>query len=231
MRDKLLRSAAVAALLSGTLFAADIDVRIVNMTGGSHLTPLLVAVHAPEDALFERGEAASTALQAMAEGGDISQLSSALDSAGAMISEDPAGGLLAPGTSVTTTLSSDAQNTRLSIVAMILPTNDGFVGLQSWEVPTEPGSYTIALQAYDAGTEANDEIVNGGGTPGVAGIPADPGGHAGSGASGVSAIAEGFVHTHRGILGDQDAAGGVSDLDSRTHRWLNPVATAIVTVH
>lgn len=231
MQKGIVRSVTVAMVLSGTLFAAEVDVKIVNATGGSYFTPLLVTLHAPEDALFKNGETASTALQAMAEGGDISGLSSELDSAGAMISEDPAGGLLAPGASTMTTLMSDAQNTQLSIVAMILPTNDGFVGLESWQVPTGPGSYTVMLQAYDAGTEANDEVVNGGGAPGVAGIPADPGGHAGSNASGVIAAAEGYVHTHRGILGDQNATGGVSDLDSRVHRWLNPVATAIITVH
>ncbi len=226
----ILKSAAAVALLGGVINAAEIDVKIVNATGGTYFTPLLVATHAADVSLFQSGETASDALQAMAEGGDISSLSSDLDLTGAMIAENPAGGLLAPGAETMTTLMSDTQNTTLSIVAMMLPTNDGFVALNSWTIPTEPGTYKVQLQAYDAGTEGNDEIVNGGGAPGVAGIPADPGGNAGSGATGVEAVAEGFVHTHRGVLGDQDASGGISDLDSRVHRWLNPVATAIITV-
>ena len=103
-------------------------------------------------------------------------------------------------------------------------------GMNGWQVPTEAGSYSFTLNAYDAGTEANDEIVNGGGTPGVPGIPADPGGLAGSGATGVAATIEGYVHIHRGIVGDTNSSGGPSDLDSRYHRWLNPVAVVTVTV-
>jgi hypothetical protein len=38
------------------------------------------------------------------------------------------------------------------------------------------------------------------------------------------------VHIHRGNLGDTDADGGVSDVDSRIHRWLNPVAKVVITV-
>ncbi|MEJ2468080.1 MAG: hypothetical protein P8Y51_03235, partial [Campylobacterales bacterium] len=59
---------------------------------------------------------------------------------------------------------------------------------------------------------------------------ADPGGIAGSGATGAAAFAEGHVHIHRGILGDTNATGGISDLDSRYHRWINPVAEVTVTV-
>ena len=221
----------MASALTGALLnAAEVDVKIVNMTGGSYFTPLLVATHATSTTLFQTGEAAGEALQAMAEGGDISMLAADLNATGAAMTLNPAGGLLAPGKSTMTTLNSSTTNAALSLVAMILPTNDGFVALNGWKIPTEPGTYTLHALAYDAGTEANDEIVNGAGTPGAPGVPADPGGHAGSGATGVSTTAEGFVHVHRGILGDTDATGGMSDLDSTQHRWLNPVATVVVTV-
>ena len=39
-----------------------------------------------------------------------------------------------------------------------------------------------------------------------------------------------MIHVHRGVLGDTDAAGGNSDLDSRIHRWLNPVAKVELTI-
>ena len=39
-----------------------------------------------------------------------------------------------------------------------------------------------------------------------------------------------MVHIHRGNIGDTDATGGISDVDSRIHRWLNPVAKVTVTV-
>ena len=38
------------------------------------------------------------------------------------------------------------------------------------------------------------------------------------------------VHIHRNTLGDTDPTGGVSDLDSTVHRWLNPVVRVVVTV-
>jgi hypothetical protein len=76
----------------------------------------------------------------------------------------------------------------LSLVSMLIPTNDAFIGLDSIEIPTEPGTYTYYLNAYDAGTELNDELnstrtdimAEGGGAlggyaaPGVAGAGAPP---------------------------------------------------------
>ena len=222
----------MAAVLTALPAAAQsLTMTITNLTPGSYFTPLLVAAHSGSTRLFEAGTTASASLQAMAEGGDLSGLVSELQAAGADVSQDPAGGLLGPGASTTLTLSNAAGNDFLSLVAMILPTNDGFVGLDSLPIPVTAGTYHYYLDAYDAGTEANDEIVNGAGTPGMAGIPADPGGSNGSGGTGVTTMeANDKVHIHRGVLGDTDPAGGPSDLDSRVHRWLNPVAKVTVVV-
>ena len=228
------RGLAAAAMLaaSGLASAADLNVRIVNLTNGIWYTPFLVAAHTDDSRLFTTGEPASASLQAMAEGGDISGLVSDLTTIGATISENPAGGLLGPGLSTDTDINTDGtDNVRLSVVSMLLPTNDAFMGLNAITIPTEPGTYVFNVPAYDAGTEANDEILNGAGAPGAPGMPADPGGLAGSGATGAAGPdANPNVHIHRNSLGDTDATGGVSDLDSRVHRWLNPVARVIVTV-
>ena len=163
---------AAALLFSGAVHAADLSIRIVNLTNGIYYTPFLVAAHTDDSRLFSTGQAASASLQAMAEGGDISGLVGDLTAIDATIVENPAGGLLAPTESVTTTLNTDGtDNVRLSVVAMLLPTNDAFMGLNAVTIPTEPGTYVYNVPAYDAGTEANDEIVNGGGAPGVPGIP------------------------------------------------------------
>ena len=231
MLNKILRTAALSALMVGAVQAAEIEVKIVNNTGVSFFTPLLVATHAHDTQLFKTGMAASSSLQAMAEGGNIAHLVADLNDADATIVENPAAGLLAPGAHTMAALTTDASHDSLSLVAMILPTNDGFIALNNWKVPTTPGVYKVALNAYDAGTEANDEIINGAGAPGAAGIPADPSGNGGTGGTGVvGAEVEGFVHIHRGVLGDTDNAGGMSDLDATKHRWMNPVATAIITV-
>lgn len=213
--------------------AARVTVTIQNLTHGIYYTPFLVAAHDDSIRLFRTGQSASANLQAMAEGGDISGLSADVQAASGQVVENPAGGLLAPGESTTTTVidTDGTSNNYLSIVAMLLPTNDGFAGLNAWRIPTEAGTYTVNINAYDAGTEANDELVTGGGAPGVAGIPAAPGGFAGTGGTGVTATdANPYVHIHRGSLGDDDTTGGKSDLNNTVHRWLNPVVRATITV-
>lgn len=220
---------------SGIASAQDVTVSVQNLTQGIYFTPILISAHGADSHLFQSGQAASTSLQAMAEGGDISGLAADLAALSAQSVENPAGGLLGPAQSATaTTMTTDGtSNTHLSIVAMMLPTNDGFIGLDGWEIPSAAGTYTLTLNAYDAGTEANNELINSdtGGVPGTAGIPAAPGGDAGMGGSGVtSQETNSMVHIHRGTLGDMDTDGGASDLDSRIHRWLNPVARVTVVV-
>jgi hypothetical protein len=213
--------------------AAEFDVEIHNPTRGLYYTPLLVTAHPPNMKLFDAGEAASSELQAMAEGGDIMPLVTALDSAGATTVANPAAGLLAPGETTTAIVNTNnaTANTQLSIVAMLLPTNDGFLALNSLTVPTQPGTYTYNLNAYDAGTEANDEL-RGSGAPGQAGMPVPPplDPVLGTNGTGAASNAEGYVHIHRGNLGDTDTTGGNSDIVSTLHRWLNPVTRVTVTV-
>lgn len=221
---------AAAAPVSATDFTVD----IVNLTRGSYFTPFLVAAHADSARLFMTGEPASMSLQAMAEGGDIGMLVADVEALNATIVANPAEGLLAPGQRTSASLNTDdaPDNTRLSIVAMILPSNDGFMGLNAITIPSEPGRYVYDVNAYDSGTEGNDEVV-GSGAPGEPGYPAPPPvlAASGSGGTGVNALAEGFVHIHRNVLGDDDLAGGASDIVNTVHRWLNPVVRVVVTVN
>jgi len=232
------KTIALALISSGLIvstpgLARDVNVELTNLTNGVYFTPLLVAAHGADTHLFQVGTTASPSLQAMAEGGDISGLILEVETVGGDYVANPAGGLLAPGATTSADLElNDLPHTGLSIVGMLLPTNDGFVGLDALSVPTKAGSYTYYLNGYDAGTEANDEIINGAGASGVAGVPADPGGNGGSGATGAAGPDHNTtVHIHRGTLGDTDPVGGPSDLDSRVHHWVNPVAKLTVTVN
>lgn len=230
-QSKSLIAAGLLLATSGFAQAQDLEITVTNLTQGTYFTPIITAAHTGELAMFTTGMAASPELQMMAEGGDISGLSSILSNANADLNENPAGGLLAPAMSTTYMLTNSDGNDYLSMTTMVLPTNDGFVGLNSWKIPEEAGTYTIMLNAYDAGTEANNEVVNGGGAPGVLGIPAAPGGLAGTGGTGVTTDeANQTVHIHRGNLGDDDLAGGKSDVNNTVHRWLNPVARMTVVV-
>lgn len=235
--SKFIRPTLLGALTCAASFTAsatDFSVEVTNLTRGIYFTPLLVAAHPAENSLFTSGEAASTSLQAMAEGGDISGLVTDLEGLSATMDNDPAMGLLGPGASATADLNTDAapDNTNLSVVAMMLPTNDGFIGLNSISVPTEPGTYTYNVNAYDAGTEANDELA-GSGAPGEAGFPVPPpiADTFGENGTGIMAVSEDFVHIHRNVIGDTDENGGVSDIDAVVHRWLNPVARVVITVN
>ncbi|MBI3901910.1 MAG: spondin domain-containing protein [Nitrosomonadales bacterium] len=225
--------AAIFAVAPIAAHAATLSVSVTNLTRGINFTPLLVAAHPAASALFTEGQAASADLQAMAEGGNITPLQTALTAAGATTG-NPAAGLLAPGASTASaaTFSGGAgtANVALSVVAMMLPTNDGFIGLNAITIPTTPGTYTYYVNAYDAGTEANNEIV-GGGAPGTPGFPVPAPIGSGTGGTGIpGAVAEGYVHIHRGVLGDTNPTGGLSDIDSTVHRWLNPVARVVLTV-
>ncbi|MCM2529305.1 spondin domain-containing protein [Shewanella algae] len=232
MKPKLLLPLLLSTLpLSQLSQAAQLEININNLTHGNHFTPLLIAAHDGNSHLFQAGEPASSALQKMAEGGDISELQQAVTANSGVTVANPAAGLLAPGAKVEKVMLDSGALTHLSLVAMLLPTNDAFVGLDGWEIPSTPGSYTLYLNAYDAGTEANDEQITGGGAPGVPGIPAAPDGMGGQNGTGVmDDSSNDRVHIHPGLLGDTDPNGGISDVDSRIHRWLNPVAALIVTV-
>lgn len=235
-----MKSTINAALLSLSLglsaaasagYHQTVEVEVTNLTNATYFTQLLVATHDRDLRLFQVGTQASGALQAMAEGGDLTGLIGVISAAGGNYVEDPAGGTLAPGDSAAATLPVGHNSRHLSVTAMLLPTNDGFIGLNAEPIPRRPGVYTFYVNGYDAGTEANDEQITGGGTPGAAGIPADPGGNAGSNGTGIAGPDHNpTVHIHRGAVGDLDSTGGPSDLDAGAHRWLNPVAKVTVTV-
>jgi len=224
---------ALSALGASQVMAQSLSIKITNLSNAIYFTPLLIAAHDNSNQLFMVGAASSASLQTMAEGGDISELSTEIQAVGANVVENPAQGLLDPGAMTSFTLMTDDANTHLSITAMILPSNDGFVGKNSLEIPTTAGTYTYFLNAYDAGTEANNElVVEGSGASGVLGIPVDPSGSANSNGTGITNTTENnMIHIHRGTVGDMNSTGGISDLTSTVHRWLNPIAQLVITVN
>ncbi|MCU7802964.1 MAG: spondin domain-containing protein [Candidatus Thiodiazotropha sp. (ex Lucinoma annulata)] len=226
--------ASASLLISANSIASDreVSVEITNLTNAIYFTPLLVAAHKRDTHLFQLSTEASDNLQAMAEGGNIDGLILDLEAAGSDYVANPAGGLLEPGKSAEAVLDRQMKKNRyLSIVGMMLPTNDGFVGIDGLRIPHKKGTYTYYLHGYDAGTEANDEIINGGGAPNTPGIPADPGGNGGvGGIANVGPDHNTTVHIHRGVTGDSDPLGGESDLNARVHTWQGPVARLVIRI-
>ena len=136
-------SVVALALASSSTMAQDLSITVTNLTQGLYFTPVITAAHTSENHIFMSGTSASDELQAMAEGGSISGLSSILTNADANINENPAAGLLAPAMSASFDLTNDSTNTHLSLAAMVLPSNDGFVGLDSWKIPEEAGTLLL----------------------------------------------------------------------------------------
>lgn len=194
-----------ALLLSAPAMAGDkqYEVTVTNITKGQSFTPLLVVSHDPEVSLFELGEAASSELATIAETGNITPLRDVLDAAPALVSDTSTnGGLLAPGESVTIEISAGNKDV-LSFAGMLVPTNDTFVAINGVEVPNK--SSVVYANAYDAGSEANDELCDN--IPGPYCGDMDDSGDPG----------EGYVYVGNGVH-------GIGDLDASEFDWNNPVA-------
>lgn len=186
------------------------EVTVTNITRGESFTPILAATHKRSVAFFDLGTPASTQLADLAESGNIAPLNELLESLPNKVADTTSSaGLLLPGQSVTLTIETDASANRLSLAAMLIPTNDTFTSLNSVKLPKR-GSRTYFARAYDAGSEPNDEM--------CANIPGPACG--GEGAS-PEVDGEGYVHISAGIHGEGELAASVYD-------WRDAVARVIV---
>ena len=206
-----------AICLSPSLFAesygshhreAVYEVTVTNLTKGIAFTPLLAATHRPEMQLFTLGEPSSENIANVAEGGDISGLKDELDSSSRVANTTSTDGLLTNGQSVTFEISSSRRFSRISLISMLLPTNDTMVSLRAKKLPRRRGQTVhYNMRAYDAGSEANDELcVN---------IPGPVCG--GNPFSAPDDSDEGYSYPSPGIHGEADLAQSLYD-------WNGPVA-------
>lgn len=211
-------AALIAGLVAGAVLSAPAiaaregplyEVTVTNATYGQQFTPFLLVTHESSIRLFEIGQPASAGLATLAETGDVAPLSAALDTEPEVNMTAAGAGLTDPGASVTLMIRGRPNRDRLSLAAMLIPTNDAFVALDAVQLPAH-GSETHAVHAYDAGSEVNDELCDS--IPGPAFV--ECGGQGGGGAPGNG---EGFVHVHRGIY-------GVGDFTPADRAWQNPVA-------
>ena len=199
------------ALASAVACADNFDVTITNITRGQTFTPFLVATHKPSISLFTLGMPASPQLATLAEGGNTTPLKELLLATSGVRDVQTGSGLLAPGQSITIRVATAGNSNRISLAAMLIPTNDGFVSLNGVNGPRSDQTVVYAAPAYDAGSEANDEL--------CAHIPGPVCGGEGVSPNGTG---EGFVHIHAGIH-------GIGDLVPSDRDWRNPVATVSIT--
>ncbi|KKK53121.1 hypothetical protein LCGC14_3097960 [marine sediment metagenome] len=194
------------------------NVTIENLTSGQPFTPPVVAAHTSGIDVFEVGQAASPEVLAIAENGNNDPLVALLGGSAAVLDSASGTAPVKPCESATITVAAPA-GSLLSVVFMLICTNDGFSGVDSMTLPAS-GSESVDANAYDAGTENNTEDFADIVPPcqDLIGVSSDD---AGTGETN-SALAEGgVIAVHSGIQGGTDLT--VSD-----HGWTDPVARITV---
>ena len=137
--------------------AGSFQVTFTNLTQNQPMTPPVVALHDPSVHLFQVGEEASDAIQVIAEMGNNGPL---VEFAGANPDVVSAAGVagtgpFGAGESVTLNLTTTETGQVFSAVNMIICTNDGISGVDSYPLPDGTDPVVILARPYDAGTRIN----------------------------------------------------------------------------
>ena len=208
-------------------------VTISNLTAGQPFTPPVLATHNGKTGIFTLGAETSAELQQIAENGNNGPLVNLLSgdaNVRAVVS-----GMLPPivpandlggqmfSSSKTLEIWAGGNAKYLSIVSMLICTNDGFMGVDTVRLPSR--KRTVFAVAYDARTERNTEVyahmvppcqalIEGivppvGGT-GMSNDPMD-----------ANLPEDGIIIPHAGI-------NGGADLSPQVHGWGDPVAKIVI---
>lgn len=189
------------------------EITIENLTPASGLgasqvfSPPVVATHGGGVRMFKVGHFASDALAAIAEDGVTDPMVALLEDSHRVADIGVGEGPIPPGGSQTLMLRTDIGKRRLSMAFMLVNTNDGFSGLDGVHLPRQ-GEKSYMIYAYDAGSEANTELVE-----------HIPGPCCGTTFAGVEEHER--IDMHPGILGN-------GDLDPATYGWEGAVARITV---
>ena len=190
-------------------FTAEYEVTIENLSpaGSQPLSPPILAVHSPSFRIFHIGGYASDELAQVAQDAFGDPLVTLLNNS-SEVSEVVVGqqGPIFPGSSQSLNITVNGNFTKLSLVTMLVNTNDGFTGTDKLQLP-QRGTKTFYLRSYDAGSEENTEL--------IAHIP-------GQGNPFMGNSTNEKIKYHPGIL-------GVGDLDPAVYGWDEPVAKLTIT--
>jgi Spondin_N len=125
--------------------------------GSQPLSPPLFVVHSSRADVWSVGEIASHGVAAIAEDANNSVLESALPQLDGVKSVvTGAGGPIPSGATRTYTVETKGKFNRLSVLTMLVNTNDAFTGLDS--LRAHGRGATVETMAYDAGSERNNEL-------------------------------------------------------------------------
>ncbi len=137
-----------------------------GVPSGAHFSKLIGGVHNDEVAFLESGGTASPGVESMAEDGGTSSLRSEINAAGANRRSVLEGTSSSVGPTPTVTFSDvslTADHPRVTLLTMIAPSPDWFVGVSSLSMLDSSGdwmeSVSVDLYPWDAGTEDGTEFL------------------------------------------------------------------------
>jgi Spondin_N len=216
MRRILLIVVALSLIVGLTAASATADqgprswrVTVENLTppGSQPLSPPLFVVHGKRVDVWSVGEIANHGVAAIAEDANNSPLESALPSLpGVHDVFTGAGGPVPSGASQSYVVEANGARDRLTLLTMLVNTNDAFTGLDSLRFRNQ-GTMVFRM-AYDAGSERNNELASH--------IPGP-------------CCNNPFVRDPEGaLIAPHPGITGVGDLDPAVYGWTEPVVKITV---
>ncbi len=216
--------------------AANYSVQVTNLTQNQPLSPPAIILHRAGYNAFIDGETASVELEQLAEGGDPAMLIARAQSTSQHLAT-VAGSAVSPrsiGTASTLSVAPTAvDNLRLTVVTMLIDTNDAFTGVNAVNISnmTVGQSMTFSAPSWDSGTEANLETAAT--MPGPVAVAAGGGGAA----AGFNAIRDDSVprvRFHQGVVtnanvNDASSEGLATSILTERERWDNPTSRIVIT--
>ncbi len=149
----------MAGLATSTyVHATDYQVTVTNLTRGQPIGKVLAITHTSTVSAFQIGSPAIKEVAAIAQDGQTALLKALAQSAPQVVGGIYEGtAATPPGASTTFTITTDSSKTSLTLLAMMVNTNDTFIGLPGIQLPTDATPNVQTLAAMDAGVEDNDE--------------------------------------------------------------------------
>ena len=135
-----------------------------GVPSGAHFSRLIGGVHSDAVTFLESGGTASAGVESMAELGGWSGLEGEVQNAGsgALSVLSGATDSISPATSKTLTATLTTEHPRITLVTMVAPSPDWFVGVSGLPLLDDQGrwlrSHEVNLYPWDAGTEDGSEF-------------------------------------------------------------------------
>ena len=181
---------------------------VTGETSSQIFSPPVFATHNQHTRIYKVGKVASSEVYQIAEDAVNGPLVDALNGSDDVYAVTEGGDVVFPGASATYTIETTKDFKKLSMITMLVNTNDAFAGLSNIKLNPN-ASQTIDIYAYDAGSEENTELFSD--IPGpCCGNPL------------VRVPTNDPISLHEGIT-------GAGDLDPALYNWEGPVARLTIT--